>query len=84
MYKYYQQGQLKPQSMFYVEIEHEFTKVHSNLYRYEKNGAPLEFVSNVTPAVGGFIVALNAEPPIFVGKEEFHNKYLEAHEWQQT
>lgn len=82
MFKSYKQGQLKPQKMFYVKLERTPVKVHSNLYRYDLEGESLEFVSMMAPAVGGFIVVINEEPPTYVMRNEFHQKYLEEHEWQ--
>lgn len=79
----FKQGQLKAQLVQYVQITKPFNKVHSNVYSYNEGHHTIEFVGNVAPAVGGFIVQTNQEPPIFVPKEEFHSKYMLEEEWKE-
>lgn len=80
----FKQGQVKPQLVRYVQIASRFTKVHSNVYNYSEGNHFIEFVGNVAPAVGGYIVQINDEPPMFVPKEEFHAKYMMDSEWKEN
>lgn len=65
--------------ILYVKLEDGvLQKLHSNLYTYTKDGAGIEFVANFsTPAVGGYVVLVPPEAPVYLTETEFKIAYAE-------
>lgn len=70
-------------NVVFVQIQPEpvglLVRKHSNLYSYTENGLTVEFVQVTSaPAVGGFIVVIDQDAPIFLNQAEFARQYVEA------
>lgn len=70
-------------SIVYVRIKAEkdggeLTKIHSVLYTYAEGDNKIEFVANFgTPAVGGYVVQIEGDAPVYLTKQEFDRQYIE-------
>lgn len=75
------QAHQKARNVCYVKIKDvdALVKEHSTLFRYTEGGETIQFVANFgVPAVGGYIVQIEGDAPIYMSKAEFDRQYVEA------
>ena len=83
----YKQAVQKARNIWYVKVKAtgKLVKEHSNLYRYEEDGQTVEFVANFfSPAVGGYIVLIEGDAPIYLNEAEFNRAYMEQQDGKQV